>query len=66
MSDPIAEFIIRVKKLNKSNKDMRLSYEEAIALSIALTELLYSKPTVQIEVPPVSNIIDGGIFPKKA
>jgi hypothetical protein len=66
MSDPIQDFINRVKKLNKSNKDMRISYEEAVSLMIALAELLHrdsSLPkTVETTIQPNNRVIDGGTF----
>lgn len=63
MKDPIQDFINRVKKLTKANKEMRLTYEEANAIAVALADLLYNKPApVVVESNP---IIDGGTFPKK-
>lgn len=65
--DAIDDYLARVRKLNKSNKDMRLSYDEAMALAISLGELLAQlaqKPVPAVVSP--SEVIDGGTFPKRS
>ncbi len=65
--EAIDDFLARVRKLNKSNKDFRLSYEEANALAVSLAELLAQlnqKKPVGSEVMTPS-VIDGGHFPKR-
>ena len=63
--EPIEDFLARVRKLNKANKDMRLSYEEANLLAISIAEMLAhlsKKPDPIVTAP---TIIDGGSFPKR-
>lgn len=64
--DAIDDYLARVRKLNKSNKDMRLSYDEAMALAISLGELLAQLAQKPVPVVTSPIVIDGGTFPKRS
>ena len=61
----LENFISRVKRLQASNStEMRITKEEALKISIELTELLLKRPTEKIIIsrPSESKQVDGGTF----
>ena len=67
--EAIEDFLARARKLNKSNKDMRLSYDEAMGLAVSLAELLArlnKQQSTEVAVISAPKVIDGGTFPKRS
>ena len=63
--EPIDDFLGRVRKLNRANKEMRLSFEEAQTLAITIGQMMSELAKKKMEEPPISNtsrIMDGGLF----
>ena len=67
--EPIDDFLNRVRKLNKANKEMRLSYDEAQTLAITIGQMM-SQLAKKGDSTPITaslpSVIDGGTFPRKS